>query len=93
MFADYAKIHIKAGDGGNGAVAFRREKYVPLGGPAGGDGGRGGSVIFRGKAQMTTLMDFKYRRHYKAERGHDGMNKNMHLFLKEKVRKRTLRKP
>lgn len=78
MFADYAKIHIKAGDGGNGAVAFRREKYVPLGGPAGGDGGRGGSVIFRGKAQMTTLMDFKYRRHYKAERGHDGMNKNMH---------------
>lgn len=77
MFADYAKIHIKAGDGGNGAVAFRREKFVPLGGPSGGDGGRGGSVIFRGNSQLTTLTDFKYRRHYKAERGHDGMNKNM----------------
>lgn len=77
MFADYARIHIKAGDGGNGAVAFRREKYVPLGGPAGGDGGRGGSVIFRGNAKLTTLTDFKYRRHYKAERGGDGMNKNM----------------
>ena len=77
MFADYAKIHIKAGDGGNGAVAFRREKYVPLGGPAGGDGGRGGSVIFRGSSQLTTLTDFKYQRHYKAERGKDGLNKNM----------------
>ena len=77
MFADYARIHIKAGDGGNGAVAFRRQKYVPLRGPAGGDGGRGGSVIFRGNAKLTTLTDFKYRRHYKAERGGDGMNKNM----------------
>ncbi len=77
MFADYAKIYLKAGDGGNGAVAFRREKYVPLGGPAGGDGGRGGHIIFRGDPMLTTLMDFKYKRHYKAERGKDGMNKNM----------------
>jgi len=77
MFADYAKIYLKAGDGGNGAVAFRREKYVPLGGPAGGDGGRGGNIVFRGDPLLTTLMDFKYKRHYKAERGKDGMNKNM----------------
>ncbi len=77
MFADYAKIYIKAGDGGNGAVAFRREKFVPLGGPAGGDGGNGGSVIFRADQRLSTLADYKYRRHYKAERGQDGMSKNM----------------
>jgi len=77
MFADYAKIYIKAGDGGNGAVAFRREKFVPLGGPAGGDGGKGGSVILRGDSSLSTLADFKYRRHYKAERGQDGLSKNM----------------
>ena len=78
MFADYAKIYLKAGDGGNGAVAFRREKYVPLGGPAGGDGGRGGHIIFRGDPMLTTLMDFKYKRHYKAERGSHGMGSSQH---------------
>ncbi len=78
MFVDYAKINLKAGDGGNGVVAFRREKYVPLGGPAGGDGGRGGSIIFVADEGLSTLMDFKYRRHFKGERGQHGQGKNMH---------------
>ena len=77
MFADYAKIYIKAGDGGDGAVAFRREKFVPLGGPAGGDGGHGGSVIVVGDKGLSTLLDYKYKRHYKAPRGVNGMNKSM----------------
>lgn len=72
MFIDYAKIYIKAGDGGNGAVAFRREKYVPKGGPAGGNGGNGGSVIFRTDTNLTTLLDFQYKRKYLAEDGDPG---------------------
>ncbi|MCL2496193.1 MAG: GTPase ObgE [Clostridiales bacterium] len=76
MFHDHVKINVKGGDGGHGMVAFRREKYVPLGGPAGGDGGRGGHVIFEGDANLKTLIDFKYRRHYKAPKGSNGMNKN-----------------
>ena len=77
MFHDYVKINVKGGDGGNGLVAFRREKYVPLGGPAGGDGGRGGHVILEGDANLRTLTDFKYRRHYKATKGGHGGPKNM----------------
>jgi len=77
MLCDYVKIYIKAGDGGDGGLAFRREKFVPLGGPSGGDGGRGGSVYLIGDSALSTLADFKYKHHYKAARGQNGLNKNM----------------
>lgn len=72
MFIDTAKIYVKSGDGGNGSVSFRREKYVPLGGPDGGDGGRGADVVLVADNNMTTLLDFAYKRKYVAERGQDG---------------------
>jgi GTPase len=78
MFVDQVKIYVKAGDGGNGMVAFRREKYVPDGGPAGGDGGKGSNVIFEVEEGLRTLMDFRYNRHFKAPRGEHGMSKGMH---------------
>ena len=77
MFIDKAKIFIKAGNGGNGAIAFHREKYVAAGGPDGGDGGRGGNVIFRVDLGLTTLMDFRYKRKYVAESGQAGMRNKM----------------
>ncbi len=72
MFVDEAYINVKAGDGGNGKVAFRHEKYVPNGGPAGGDGGKGGNIIAQADPGLKTLMDLKYHRHFKAQRGNDG---------------------
>ena len=78
MFFDYAKIYVKGGDGGNGMVSFRREKYVPEGGPSGGDGGKGGSVILEAYEGLRTLVDFRYKRHFKAGRGENGKSKNMH---------------
>ena len=75
MFIDKARIFIKAGNGGNGSVAFRKEKYVPAGGPDGGDGGRGASIIFEVDLGLRTLMDFKYQRKYVAESGGDGSKK------------------
>ncbi len=72
MLADTAQVYIEAGNGGNGLVSFHREKYVAAGGPDGGDGGHGGDVIFVVDEKISTLMDFRYRRHYKAENGEDG---------------------
>ncbi|WP_422444603.1 GTPase ObgE [Thermoanaerobacterium sp. DL9XJH110] len=76
MFIDRAKIFVKAGDGGDGVVAFRREKYVPRGGPSGGDGGKGGDVVLMVDSNLSTLMDLKYKVHYKAKRGEHGQGAN-----------------
>ena len=78
MFLDEVKIKVTAGKGGDGMVAFRREKYVPLGGPAGGNGGRGGSIIFVGDEGINTLNNFRYLRHLKADNGENGRSKNQH---------------
>ncbi|MDY2959733.1 MAG: GTPase ObgE [Hornefia sp.] len=75
MFVDRAKIEIASGKGGNGAVSFRREPFVPEGGPDGGDGGKGGDIIIKADKNLRTLMDFKYKRKYEAENGQDGMRK------------------
>jgi len=77
-FIDKAKIHLKAGDGGHGCIAFLREKFRAQGGPCGGDGGKGGSIILQVDLQLTTLQDVSYKRHCKAERGQHGLGKNMH---------------
>ena len=77
MFVDKARIYITSGKGGNGAVSFRREPFVPEGGPDGGDGGKGGDIIFQADRNLRTLMDFKYKKKYKAENGQNGMKKQM----------------
>lgn len=78
MFVDHAKISIKAGDGGNGSVSFRREKYVAAGGPDGGDGGRGGNVVFRVDTGTNTLLAFRYKHNFAAQRGGDGSGAKFH---------------
>ena len=78
MFVDHVKIYVKGGDGGDGMVAFRREKYIAYGGPAGGDGGKGADVVFIVDEGLRTLMDFRYQRHFKAPRGDHGGSKNKH---------------
>ncbi|MEJ7596885.1 MAG: GTPase ObgE [Kofleriaceae bacterium] len=78
QFIDEAIIHVKAGDGGNGSAAFRREDGVPRGGPSGGDGGDGGSIVVVADSRLSSLLDFKYRRHYTADRGEDGRNKDQY---------------
>ena len=75
-FLDQAKIYIKSGDGGDGCVSFRREKYIEFGGPNGGDGGRGGNIIFEGAVGLNTLIDFRYQQHFKAGRGVHGMGRD-----------------
>ena len=90
-FLDQVKIYIKAGDGGNGSPSFRREKFIEFGGPDGGDGGKGGSVILRSERNLNTLIDYRYQQHHKAERGTDGAGKKRtgrsgkDLFLKVPV--------
>ena len=78
QFIDNAEVTVRAGHGGSGCVSFRREKYVPRGGPDGGDGGRGGHVIFRATRELNTLLDFQYKREYQAQKGRHGMGKKMH---------------
>jgi len=75
-FLDQAKIFIKAGNGGSGSASFRREKFIEFGGPDGGDGGKGGSIIFSSDKNLNTLIDFRYKQHFKAEKGSDGKGKN-----------------
>ena len=75
-FLDQVKIFIKAGDGGSGSPSFRREKFIEFGGPDGGDGGKGGSVILKSERNLNTLIDYRYQQHFKAKRGEDGKGQN-----------------
>lgn len=75
-FLDEAKVFVKSGDGGNGCMSFRREKYIEFGGPDGGDGGRGGDIILECVEGLNTLIDYRYQQHFKAQRGHHGMGKD-----------------
>ena len=90
-FLDQVKIYIKAGDGGSGSPSFRREKFIEFGGPDGGDGGKGGSIILKSERNLNTLIDFRYQQHFKSERGSDGKGKNQtgrggkNLYLKVPV--------
>ncbi len=89
MFVDTARIFVKAGDGGDGCVSFRREKYVPFGGPDGGDGGKGGDIVLVADPDLHTLMDFRYQRHFRAERGQHGQGANRHGAAGDDLRLRV----
>ena len=78
MFIDRARVFVKAGDGGDGMSSFRREKYVPNGGPSGGDGGKGADVVFKADKNINTLVDFRYKRQFKAPAGGNGESANKH---------------
>src|SRR2546423_12486415 len=78
MFYDHTKIFVKAGDGGNGSIHFRREKFAPFGGPDGGDGGRGGSIYIEATSNLNTLVDYRYRQHFKASAGEAGARHKNH---------------
>src|SRR5262249_57870892 len=75
-FLDEAKVYVRSGDGGNGCVSFRREKFIEFGGPNGGDGGKGGDVVVEAVNGLNTLIDYRYRQHFKAQRGGNGMGKD-----------------
>jgi len=77
-FLDEAKVYVRSGDGGNGCVAFRREKFIEFGGPSGGNGGRGGDVVFEVADGLNTLIDYRYQQHFKAQKGENGMGKDRH---------------
>src|ERR1700757_2581727 len=77
-FIDEVKLHVESGAGGAGCVSFRREKFIPYGGPNGGDGGKGGDVLFEATPALSTLLELRYRPHLKAERGRNGMGKDRH---------------
>ena len=78
MFVDRADIYLEAGRGGDGCIAFRREKHVPLGGPSGGDGGNGGNIVFRAREGVNSLVEFAHRKHWKAPKGEHGQGSNKH---------------
>ena len=90
MFVDRVKITVRSGSGGDGASTFRREKYVPNGGPSGGDGGKGGNVFVLADSNLHTLMDYRYKKHFRADNGRHGQNRNMHGHKAEDM---TLRVP
>jgi GTP-binding protein len=80
-FLDEAKIYLKAGDGGPGCTSFRREKYIEFGGPDGGDGGNGGNIVFKASKNTNTLIDFRFKQHFKAQKGKDGAGKKKRVLM------------
>ena len=83
-FLDQAKIYIASGNGGDGCASFRREKYIEFGGPNGGDGGKGGNIIFKVDDNLNTLIDFRYQQHFKSESGKNGAGKKKNRFKRKK---------
>ena len=92
MFVDKAVIKIKAGDGGDGAVSFHREKYVAAGGPDGGDGGKGGDIVFAADDSLSTLIDFRYKRKYFAEKGQNGNRITRQMKTESQIRNKLRKK-